>query len=458
MRTALVFLLGLGLLPGLLWAQREKWTTLFNGKNLDGWVLRNGQADFRVVNGAIVGTAVANSPNSFLCTTEDYGDFILELELWSDGLMNSGIQFRSLATPAYQNGRVHGYQAEVDPSPRAWSGGIYDEGRREWLYIPNLNPAAKKAFRPNAWNHYRIEAIGPVLRTWINGIPVAHLIDDLTPRGFIALQVHAVNATVQPGAQIRWRNIRIQTTALQPRPWDDAPVVNLLPNHLSPQELAQGFSLLFNGQDLAGWRAVHGNSLPTRRWSVQNGEIAVAASDGSETGNDIVTRDSFGVFEFCFEFQLSPGANSGIKYFVNEAFESGGKSGIGLEYQLLDDALHPDAKAGVVGNRTLSSLYDLIPATSLEPRFQRPIGAWNQGRILVFPNNQVEYWLNGFKVLQYERKSNIFKALVARSKYAKYPNFGENATGPILLQDHGDAVRFRSLKIRTRLNNRPSCD
>jgi hypothetical protein len=431
-----------------LFSQKVSWQPLFNGKSLDGWHQKGGQALFTVENGEIVGTTVANTPNSFLCTDAEYSDFILELELKVDDRMNSGIQFRSLSKPGYENGRVHGYQIEVDPSARAWSGGIYDEGRRGWLYIPNINPAGRQAFRHNAWNTYRIEAVGNSLRTWVNGVPVAHLIDDLTEKGFIALQVHSVSSEAEAGRQIRWRNIRIQAKDLKISPFDDTPVVNLLQNNLSEQEQAQGFRLLFNGNDLSGWRGVHSDQMPNKRWAVADGILTVSPSDGSETGNDIVTTEQFGAFEFVFEFRLTEGANSGIKYFVNEAYDPGGKSGIGLEYQLLDDERHPDAKQGVVGNRTLASLYDLIPSEKLEKRFQRPIGEWNQGRIVVYPNNIVQHWLNGFKVVEYERKSNIFKALVARSKYQNWEGFGMNDAGPILLQDHGDRVSFRSLKIR----------
>lgn len=427
---------------------RTQWRSLFNGKDLKGWNQKNGKARYTVEQGEIVGTTVLNTGNSFLCTDEDFSDFILELDLKVDDAMNSGIQFRSLSMAGYQDYRVHGYQMEVDPTDRAWSGGIYDEGRRDWLYIPEINPTGKKAFRRGAWNHYRIEAIGPSIRTWVNGIPVACLIDDLTPRGFIALQVHGIYGTMKEGMKIRWKNIRIQTSNLKPSPPDQTPVVNLMDNTLSAQERSQGFRLLFNGRDFTGWRAVHGTAMPKTRWSVVDGTIQVSPSDGSETGNDIVTEAQFGAFEMTFDFKLTEGANSGVKYFVNEDFDSQGKSGIGLEYQILDDARHPDARMGVVGNRTLASLYDLIPSIKPEPRFQRPISAWNQGRIMVYPDNRVVHWLNGFPVVSYERKSKIFDALVARSKYEKYPGFGAGDKGPILLQDHGNNVSFKNIKIR----------
>ena len=235
---------------------------------------------------------------------------------------------------------------------------------------------------------------------------------------------------------------------MKPRPTDATPVVNLLPNQLSEQEKAQGVKLLFNGKDFSGWRAVHGDKMPEKRWNVVNGEIVISPSDGTETGNDIVFDQQFGAFEMTFDFKLTEGANSGVKYFVNEAFESGGKSGIGLEYQVLDDEKHPDAKMGVVGNRTMSSLYDLIPSMKLDKRFQRKIGDWNNARIVVLPNNMVQHWLNGFKVVEYERKSLIFDALVARSKYEKYKGFGAGDKGNILLQDHGNNVFYKNIKIR----------
>jgi hypothetical protein len=211
----------------------EDFTPLFNGKNLEGWVQRGGEAVYEVDADAeggpqIVGTSVAGTPNSFLCTDRDYGDFVLEFEVLVDSSLNSGVQFRSQCfdepktvklewggkeqTYKIPAGRVHGYQCEIDPSDRAWSGGVYDEARRGWLYdLKADNRAeAREAFKVGEWNHYRIECIGDHIETSVNGVPVAHLHDDVTPAGFIALQVHAVGGPEQVGKQIRWRNIRLQ--------------------------------------------------------------------------------------------------------------------------------------------------------------------------------------------------------------------------------------------------------
>ena len=193
--------------PDMSLAAGADWEDLFDGKTLNGWVQRNGQAKYTVQDGMIVGTTVLNTPNSFLCTKKMYTDFILELEFLVEPGMNSGIQIRSHSFRHYRNQRVHGYQVEIDTSDRAWSGGIFDESRRGWLYPLKDKPEAQKAFKLGQWNHYRIEAIGDRIRTWVNGVPAADLKDDMTSTGFIALQVHG---SKEADKKIKWRNIRIR--------------------------------------------------------------------------------------------------------------------------------------------------------------------------------------------------------------------------------------------------------
>jgi hypothetical protein len=204
---------------------------LFNGKDLTGWVQRGGKAKYRVENNAVVGTTVPGTPNTFLCTTKDYGDFILELEFKVDPSMNSGVQIRSniydqekkytgkvkdktgkeeekeIKVPA---GRVHGYQVEIDPSSRAWTGGIYDEGRRGWLFDLKEKPDAQKAFKQGEWNAFRVECKGDSIKTWLNGVPAADLTDSMTRSGFIALQVHSVGKEQTEPKEVAWRNIRVK--------------------------------------------------------------------------------------------------------------------------------------------------------------------------------------------------------------------------------------------------------
>lgn len=187
----------------------SEWTALFNGKDLTGWTQRGGEATYEVLDKQIVGTTVPDTPNSFLCTREEYSDFVLELEVMVSPVLNSGIQIRSQSSPGYKNGRVHGYQVEIDPSERAWSGGIYDEARRGWLDDLEDNPEARKAFKNGEWNHYRVKAMGDTIQTWVNGVQAANLVDSVDASGFIALQVHSTD-NEQP-LQVKWRNIRIKT-------------------------------------------------------------------------------------------------------------------------------------------------------------------------------------------------------------------------------------------------------
>lgn len=228
-------------------------------------------------------------------------------------------------------------------------------------------------------------------------------------------------------------------------------------NALTPQEQADGWKLLWDGKSTEGWRSAKAENFPSQGWTMQDGVLSVRDNGGAEStgGGDIITRQRYSSFELVADFKITPGANSGIKYFVQPGLSpidkvtgkpTGVGSAIGCEFQILDDAKHPDAKLGRDGNRTLGSLYDLkTAAASKQPN---AIGEWNTARI-VARGSRVEHWLNGAKVLEYDRNTGDFRALVAASKYKKIPDFGEWPEGHILLQDHGDQVSFRNLKIRT---------
>jgi 3-keto-disaccharide hydrolase len=199
----------------------EGWKNLFDGNDLNGWVQHGGHAKYSVQDGEIVGTSVPNTGNSFLCTTRNYSNFILELEFKVQNGLNSGIQVRSECFDQPKAvefggkqikiaaGRVHGYQVEIDPSARAWTGGLYDEGRRGWLVNLKGNQPAREAFKAEKWNTFRIECKGDSIKTWLNGVPATDLHDSVTPSGFIALQVHSVGEKSKP-LEVRWRNIRIK--------------------------------------------------------------------------------------------------------------------------------------------------------------------------------------------------------------------------------------------------------
>lgn len=429
------------------------WKTLFDGKTFSGWKKLAGNAEYKIEDGAIVGITVANSPNTFMVTEEEYGDFIIEMDVkLEDSTINSGVQFKSKFDPKGREGKglVYGYQFELDPSSRKWTGGIYDEARRGWLYPLTFNPNGQNAFKHGVYNKIRIESIGNTIKTWVNGTITGYLVDTLSEEGFFGLQVHSVGKPEQVGKKMYWKNIRIKVANLKPAGIPkDVYVVNLIPNALTKYEIKNDWRLLFDGSTTKGWRSARSSGFPEKGWEIKNGSINVLPFNGGESANggDVVTEEEFSAFDLNFEFKYAAGGNSGVKYFVTLA-EGNQGSAIGLEYQILDDKLHPDAKAGRDGNRTLASLYDLITAKK-QDRFLKPVGQWNLGRIIVYPNNHVEHYLNGIKVVEYERGSKEFRDLVAISKYKVWPNFGEAPKGRILLQDHGSAVSFRSIKIKT---------
>jgi hypothetical protein len=292
------------------------------------------------------------------------------------------------------------------------------------------------------WNKLRIVANGPVIKTWLNGVPRAEICDNLTPRGVIALQVHGVGQdTNKVGLKVSFRNLRVR---------------EIENNTLTEAEMMEGWKLLWDGKTTDGWHSPKSGEFPTNSWSIQDGEISVVSSGNGESqaGGDIITRDRYANFELVADFKTTTGCNSGIKIFVQPDISPVDKvtgkptavgSAIGMEFQILDDEHHPDAKLGRDGDRTLGSLYDLIPAP--QDKKVMPVGQWNHARI-VSQGKHVEFWLNGEKTVEFERGSPEFRAAVAESKFKNIPSFGEWPDGHILLQEHGSVASFRNIKIR----------
>lgn len=206
--------------------------------------------------------------------------------------------------------------------------------------------------------------------------------------------------------------------------------------HLSKKEIKKGWILLFDGKTFGGWQKANGNPFTGKGWSINKGVLSTNPSDGR--GGDIVTTTEFSDFELSLDFKLEKGTNSGIKYFLFK------NTSLGCEYQIIDDANHPDAKLGINGNRTLSSLYDIMPASGKKIN---PLGEWNNIRIIA-KGKHVEHWLNGEKVLEFDRDGDVFKKHIAESKFKKEKGFAETSPSPILLQEHEDVIHFRNIKIR----------
>jgi hypothetical protein len=464
------------------------WTDLFDHRSIKGWVVR-GPAKFDVVDGVLVGHAVASATNSFLCTEANYDDFVLEVEFRCDAPLNSGVQVHS----EFVAGHVQGHQVEIDADVargRLWSGGIYDEGRKGWLDPADgekgahgvafseqgrkIANALAEHRKREGWSWLHVVARGSELTVWLDGELRGHVRDAAPEHGFLALLVHAVDEKTLRAAPDEELAVRFRTVRIHPLPEvgsgvgdsdasRDAVVAldDSGANRLTDEESRAGWRLLWDGANEKGWRSATDESFPRHGWTMHDGVLTVGAptvapakpSSESAAGGDLLTRDRFSSFELRVDFRLTPGANSGIKYFVQpdlRPITATGEpaavgSAIGCEFQLLDDERHPDAKLGRDGNRTLAALYDLIPPAAGKPA--RPIGDWNTARI-VARGAHVEHWLNGTRVLEYDRASDAFRALVQQSKYKSLPHFGEWRDGHVLLQEHGSEVSFRNVKIR----------
>ncbi len=390
--------------------QSAPWEDLFDGKSLDNWHRLGGQANYRIEDGAIVGSTVPNTPNTFLCTYRTFADFEMEFDFKVHPELNSGIQIRSHSVPGYQNGRVHGYQCEIDPSERAYTGGVYDESRRGWLKDLADNPEGRKAFRQNEWNHYRIRAVGDHIQTWVNGILTADVHDKVDRNGFIGLQVHGVGGRTDT-MEVAWKNIRVR----------DFGNPDLRPP-------AGGKWLLNQAEDTKKWtrRGAPGQDIG---WKWDYGFLEVVPGTG-----DVMTRETFNDCEAYIEFMVDDNGQSG---------QANGNSGFYLqgryEVQILNSAGQEPQNniAGSVYSVKAPDYNMALPAyqwQSYYVKFRAP--RWKDGKKI--ENPRISVWHNGTLV-----QDNVE---IPNGTTAGGPE--EEGPGPFLLQDHGNIIRFRRAWVK----------
>lgn len=395
-----------------------EWIELFNGKDLAHWQNPYDWGKAEIVDGEI--HLSTEKSKWFLSTVQEYSDFIFEVEVkMPEGKSNSGFLFRSHKS----KNRMFGYQAEVDPSDRNWSGGLYDEGRRKWFISPNrdhaasaeeqeqsiaaFNKRAGNCFKRHGWNKYRIECLGDHIRISVNGVTTTDIHDHKDAKGYIALQHHG-----EKGQIYRFRNIRIMELTA-----DDTAV----------RSSSTEWTSLFASDNFSNWTNLNGDAV-TKGWSIENGVVHRLSR-----GGDIITKQHYENFELHFDWKISEAGNSGVKYRT--------KGALGLEYQILDDAKHQDGKNPT---HRAGSLYELAAAPDSKPI--HAVGKWNQSRILT-NGITIQHWLNSAKIVDIEVGSDVWNQRFQKSKYSKNEGFGSWA-GPILLQDHNDEVWFKNVQIR----------
>ena len=314
-------------------------------EELSSFTQLNGDAHYSYSDGILTGVSKMGIPNSFLATKKTYGDFILSYEVMVDEGLNSGVQIRSLSSADYQDGRVHGYQVEIDTSPRRWSGGIYDEGRRGWLYPLSINKNGLRAFKNGQWNRYRVEAIGDTIKTWINDVPIAHMVDDMTAEGFIAFQVHSIYDEKDAGKKVHWKNISIETENLSSTSKTTAPQESYLNQQITEEEVADGWQLLADDLNL------------------------IESDEGS--------------YEIKFDFKMLDSVKTDRHYAEDYSFS----------------LYHNDAKYPVGSLLNLASAKNLSEDNNPSTRY-KGLDQWNRAHIIVSAD-KIQHWLNGIKVVDH---------------------------------------------------------
>lgn len=412
-------------------AETGTWTDLFDGKTLDGWVQHGGKASYAVVDGVIVGTSAPNTPNTFLCTDREYGDFILEYEYFPHPTLNCGVQFRSQIRE--KDDRVWGYQCEIDPSGRKWSAGVFHEAGRGWLY-PVESATAQAAFKPGVWNSVRIVCLGPVIQTVLNGVPVSALLDDGEPKGIIGLQVHGVGGNKTP-MNIKWRNLRIKELAT-----DDTTALLDAETETAGLPAPRGADILLApGKGLEEWQ-LRPNKVPwMSRYVAGKLQWTIEREDGIATplpkAGSMDSKKKYGRQQIHVEFLTPPIA-------ANERPEVSGNSGIYMQGRY---ELQICNSFGLAAADNLSG--GLYKQRAPEVNAAKKPGEWQTYDIVFIParyegdnktaNARLSAKLNGQWI---HRNIEITGSTGSGDQETSAP-------GPLRLQEHQHLVRFRNVWV-----------
>jgi len=354
--------------------------TLLEDDALSMFEIKGGTAEYSLDNQILAGTAVWDSPNTFMTTKEKYSDFILDFSVKVDPRLNSGVQIRSeVFTDENGQETLRGYQVEIDPSTRAWSGGIYEERGRGWIGNLSNNQQGREAFKRDEWNAYHIEAIGNSIRVWVNGINTVNLLDNQASEGVIGFQVHSIYNEDHIGAKVQWKDIQLRTKKLDGfiNPTDKlAKEINLVPNELSTQEKK------------VGWKIFDRDNVPMQDpgmeltpWYLGKDQFC----SGQNTMQLLRLQSVTGNFELKFEYQIQEGGMAQLNYgYVDDPYS----------YMLTDDANIPK---DTYGHLKAGSIANFVEAANLSnpdrEKAMRSLDQWSQAHIIVEGDN-VKHWLN----------------------------------------------------------------
>lgn len=382
---------------------RDRWTELFDGETLDGWFVHHGDLPFDVRDGEIVGATAVDIPTHYLTTNNQYDDFILELEMNNSTGENSGVQFRSVTDAPFYTG-LTGYQLEVDPTERGWTGGIYFEGVGTWQHPPINNPACKKSWRKDGWNTLRIEAKGKQMRTFVNEIPCAYLFDEYLQKGHIGLQIHSIGSNPNAaGAETRWRNIRIlENPKLNDYTADDikADSNSHFIDRLSPVERALGWTLVrSNLKDASLWAKKQiRNPINLEAWTVN---VATLRANSDVSSLRIPLAEAS--YHLIADMQIEPMTSGEILYPVTIVGADGEPHSCIASYRIFDDrSLEGRSEDSPM---LMAALTGKIAAKNMsEPDRPKRVlfgNAWQRIGLNV-QSGHVEHWLNAVKVVDYQ--------------------------------------------------------